>query len=373
MKKRNYIKCHFKNRIYDKGFEWIDCGNIYLNTIFLPPVKKSNCLIINSKYSKEHIIYPLDMNHSLFRDFSELYPTLNNIKEFAEKYGNIIDEEIEPILQCKTNQSNTSGSYLEFWQKNIIDMYICVFLMDKVLNQDYNFLDSLIEYTKNSIEVLFPIEFLPKWYESFFTENKLFPKSKCEDIILRTSFIPVKKHNKYYRSILFVKKDQNPALFYILEKELENTNSVDIVKQAIINELHQQKKEVKYLATRTAEGIQHENYIVPENLISGMYHQLCNHLLGNQNLRQCPYCKNWFNSIRKNQIYCPKKITVLDEKLGRHISIPSGKNCKQYANKAKKAKVIHLYKTGMSVNQIADKLETRVSQINKWVNELKKY
>lgn len=364
------MNCYFENIIYNKGFEWIEDGYIFLNTILFSGKKKNYCLIPDKTSNKSNIIYPLDENHDLYREFSELYPNLENIMEFANRYGNICSEEIAPILNSGTNKPCTYGSYLELWQKNILDMYINVFLLDKVLSKDYNFLDSLLEYKENTIRVLFPIELLPKWYEVVNNNNDTFPKSNFVDIPLRTSFKPIKKANKYYRILLRVNKYQNPRIFNILKEEYENTNSVDIVKYCIINKIHKHKRKIKAIATRTDEGIVYEDYIVPENLIGGMYFQLRNRLSCKQNLYKCKYCNDWFEPTRKDQKFCPSEKKDFNFRLGKYITIPTGKHCRVYFNREKKAETINLYKSEMSIEQISIKLGIEVSRINKWVNQL---
>jgi hypothetical protein len=339
---KNY---YFDTHIYKGGFIWVNNGYAYCIDSLKPNLElEGQYYLIPEPKSLTKIIHPLNTEPNLYNEFASLLPTPENIQSFTCKHGDLTKNIIAPTKNFVSSHQLITGTSLNDWRESILDMFWLKYLFDKLISEDYLFLQSCITHKEEIISIKLPLDIIPKPLY-FFTRK-----------------------NSYANSCLII-KNNGTQIFEFFKQNQDNVEG--IVKHGITLELNKliYKNSTSQVVPTIIDGkINYIEFNIPNNLLTGMYLQMRSDIHGERDLKCCIYCGKTFVVNRKDQLYCPEFIEVIDWTTGDKKNVPSGKHCKKYDFRLTKPKVLDMYKIGKTIEEISRELKRNPVQIMRWLN-----
>lgn len=330
---------YFETPIPGKGFEWRN-DIVPLPDDFIPDESQANppyLTMIKSETGK--IVHPIDEKPFLYREFANLWPSMDNIKDFASKYGLIKYEfayNSYPLRNGITTEDRILICSLYDWQSEIKNMHMMFFFLNVIKNDDYSYAEKIIQITPNFIRVKAPADDLfPKWVPVVPIGDNKPIKSQYNDIVLKLKQQAIPINNKLYiEPFNRIHIETQPLVFDALKKN----DPLNILKYMLIrkiNDIYEKHIKIKYLLKTDFKALATERYLIPDSLATALYTQIERDLTNSRELRKCEYCGEWFVVTDKRQRYCPEfiKVPIKDEygEIIKYKKIPTGKHCKVYA------------------------------------------
>lgn len=267
--------------------------------------------------------FPLEEQPLLFRVFSKLDGSPDNILDFANKYGNlsysnqitrdsieIWENETTPDLKHKKGEKYISGSLtpgvsLIRWRRSIQEMASLLEVWDLIQDVRVIDLEKYIKWWPDGLGVSF------QW------ENKKLGW-KTNEIIATANQFP-----EY-----FTKWEKKNKAFK-LEKAARLLLALKINKT-----LH---GKISPYTTLDEDG-KMESYLMPNDLLSAMWLQFQWAVTGKKKFRRCSICQNWME--------------VTDNRKSKTTHVKCSKN--QYAEERRKA--IAMWEQGKTIEEIVNEI-----------------
>ena len=196
-------------------------------------------------------VKPLDENATLFLEFAELDYSEENMIEFANRYGLLIQEH---RLQLPMSDQSFSGDSLSTWKKEHRDLKNAVQIWEWLRTNDKEKLNLLIKWSEdnetvryfigsNSMGILFSVNPPIRPY--------LLPRCKPGDVIFPTRLL--------LQKIINDKLGEYPVSPRLL---LDDNNEL-------------------------------KQYLVPSSLLSAMWYQFYQAVTGKKRYKKCEICNTW--------------------------------------------------------------------------------
>ncbi|MBP2659697.1 MAG: hypothetical protein H6Q69_2729 [Firmicutes bacterium] len=262
----------------------------------------------------------IEKHTKLFTEFANLGNRKENIICFADKYGLLLPPESFTVPSgCKVkNEEYTSGERLAFWRQQIRLMFTALQAWQWFDNNDINMLRNVITqegYLKYRFDFSdYSQEFrIHEWQiQEQDDNNLLYNHLLSDDVLLQTKFFVQQIINKQLEAFPI-----KPALVF------DNKNNLN-------------------------------QYFCPSSLISLMWFQFFRYVTGQQKIKQCPICKDWYD--------------VSDESAETRWT----NRCPICANRLRvqKTSIKKRYLSGMSVDEIIKRTKkTSPDIIKEWIQE----
>ena len=277
------IVYHFSNYVPDHGYEWIE--KAWLQETATPEEKDGPFLVERKDSHQENRHVPLEEYPTLFTEFADMYEShvdsvQGEILTFANKYGWLATTDWGGISGDMTRQQMgtiENGEHIITWETEMSDMWLFVHLWEWIVNEDSERLATHINWTADGERVTVDFN-----YDSVgdrdlgFTKFITFSKNVNGEVFSLWSDEP-----------LFRTRDGNLnpvigpmklVLFNNVNKKLRGACSPRI----LLNE----------------SG--YRSYINPHNMLSALWLQFYQAIVGDRPVRRCEFCGKWM-TLKNNR------------------------------------------------------------------------
>lgn len=352
------------NQAYDlvnTEFRWAHYDNYYWENEAKPHSSGHNedldaqGLYMVHKVTSRAVYYlPLNESESptketpvLFKLFSEMDTTPESYLDFASKYGHLS----QPLhLWFKDIPDNVpQGESLYFWRRHQWLMKYSLRLWEWIKGDDFQKLSSCIKWDQK-LPYTFGFQlgdeedinsFLsgnPNWSKTPYIigSSNLYFQEKRERFVLCNNLMGLYE----LKDILKLGDVRLPAIKML---------------QLIINsQLHECPS--RSMLTIDKKTQNYVNQLVPSSLLASMWLQLSQYIAGEKKIKQCPICRQWSD------------VTNIKGSWTKH------RDCANWdrVTKNRKLKAINdLLNDGLSIGEIAQRVNVEKSHIERWLKEEK--
>jgi hypothetical protein len=250
---------------------------------------------------------PLHGSPGLFKNFAELQIDRDSIKAFADKYGMLGEEKM--VVFPSHGGTMYSGELRSFWEWQIVLMREALSIWEAIKAKDEQTLSKVIKWSeKKRVN-----------FESETTREIISSEQHHPELLLRIQ-------NPFI----------DPARYWIQDRVNRQLEEHGVYARLLWN------------TRRDNLGL----HVVPKSLIGCLWLQLANAIAGAKEFRSCPECHKWFDISRHTA------------RVDKKFCTPS---CKAAAHRRKPEEARRLKSDGMTIAEIAKKLQTNASTIKNWL------
>jgi len=238
----------------DAGYSWIDNREgihevIFEDDTFFAPEKKTNPFLTESPETMHYVAYNPLKHTTLFLEFAELELTKDSILSFVNRYGPLVTQGDASI----SSPATTLGETFDFWVEEILAMKQIVQLWHAYEKRDSGAVAEFVRWQSDLV------------YYSF--ANK-------QNHVLTIN--PDTLASFKFGDVLF------PALHLIQDITNEYLSKYRTLPRLLFNE----KNELG-------------QYLVPENLLAGLWLQFYQAISGERLFKRCAICGLWADVTEK--------------------------------------------------------------------------
>jgi hypothetical protein len=321
------VPLQFRWRVAEHGYRWVDS-----HPVFEPKEQRQPFLTdsqpIRAAGFRVRQYLPLAEFPGLFRVFAETEATYDGIKAFAGRFGALGGDITEQIpLYAHLNGKGVAlgtGESLSAWTTEILVMRFANDIWEAARNGDVGGLESVISWTEDGsgVQILS--------HPGLAKGQLRAAPARAERAWIAATHLDAGVLERFVPGDLV-----KPALHYVqstINKRLEGRASPRLL----------------WDAKRERLGL----YIVPDGLIGALWLQFARAVERDSRFRQCAECAIWFElapgTARADKLYC---------------STP----CRTKAYRKRQAEAVRLHGEGVSIDDIARKLESDPETVRGWI------
>lgn len=297
---------HSRWTVAQSGYHWVDTTEAF----FEKESKPVRVLTSGVPLGVRSLVMrydPVKAEPALFRNFAELEPTEEAIRQFANKYG-LLGISIHILVEHEGKLTMSVGEELKVWAREIRDMRHAVEVLEAIEKEDYNELQRRFRVSPGEAAY----EHDGRW-EWIYHEN------------IRPDLAT------------YVAEDDliSPAMFFI-----QRAINAKLTEHAAPRLLYNPDQGSMVLR------------IVPKNLLGAMWLQFAEAIDSTRKFDRCEQCNRWFAvspSERTSRKFCSDA-------------------CKSKNYRTRK-EARRLHAAGVPIEEIASRLEVKLAVLQKWLDK----